>query len=357
MKNKEKALSFTLLTVLAVTVCAPKARAQQYNPESDFNTELINNGREIKITEYIGFSYDLNNRMVRIPPRIQRLPVTCIGKWAFNNSNSDTLEGIVLPDSVTIIENGAFSGCTNLSWINIPDGVTTIEEYAFSQCSNLTGMDIPKSVTSIVNGAFDRCTSLEAISVAAGNPSYSSQDGVLYNKNKSILIQFPGGKTGTFIVPNSVRIIRDWAFRYSSVTRVNMSNSVGNIGDYAFAESGLISIILPNSIILIRPGTFQGCVDLINISIPNSVTGIGEYAFQGCGLAQITLPAGIAKIEAYAFSECDNLTSVTFEGTIPPDELNNHAFEGIGDLREKYLARGPGRYTRTNGSSRTWTKQ
>jgi len=350
MRSKEKALSFILMTVLAVTAQVPKAHAQQYDSESDFKVELINDGKAVKITGYVGL-----NQIIRVPPLIQRLPVTSIGEWAFAGSKS--LDSIIIPDSITSIENGAFNGCSNLAEINIPDNVTSIGEWAFYQCSSLTSIDIPGNVTTIVNGAFLGCTNLTEINVAAENTRYSSLDGVLYNKNKTVLIQCPGGKTGTFNVPSSVTSIRDWAFRYCSITRVNIPNTVNSIGEQAFAESSLINIILPKSIIIIRAGTFDGCENLINIAIPNSVTSIGDYAFQACSLTSVIIPNSVNSIGTFAFSDCASLTSVTFEGTIPSGEFSNGAFDGLGDLRAKYLARGPGRYTRTNGSSTTWTKQ
>jgi len=350
MKNK-KALSFILLTVLFVTANVPKALAQQYDPEKDFEAEIINNGKEVKITGYVGLK-----QIVQIPPYIQSLPVTRIGEWAFAKNNPESLDSITIPDNVTEIENGAFSGCTSLAEINIPKNVTSIGEWAFYR-TGLTKIDIPSSVTTIVNGAFLGCTSLTAINVAADNTRYSSTEGVLYNKNKTILIQCPGGKTGAFTIPNTVTIIRNGAFRYCRITKITIPNSVNNIEEQAFSESELTGITIPNSVIIIRDGTFDGCESLASVTIPNSVTKIGDAAFQACGITGVTIPAGVTSIGTFAFSDCAGLTSVTFQGKISSSEFNNKAFDGLGDLRDKYLEKGPGKYTRANGSSTTWTRQ
>jgi BspA type Leucine rich repeat region (6 copies) len=130
------------------------------------------------------------------------------------------------------------SSCTNLRSATIPNSVTSIGRNAFSGCTSLTRVTIGNSVTSIEGWAFYGCTSLTNISVDAGNPAYSSLNGVLFNQAQTTLITFPTGRGGSYIIPNSVTSIVSYAF--------------------------------------------LGCTSLTSVTIPNSVTSIGGVAFSGC---------------------------------------------------------------------------
>jgi len=244
--------------------------------------------------------------------------VTTIGEGAL--SGCTDLTSVTIPNSVTIIRDHAFSGCTSLTSVTLPDSVTTIGGggmgRAFSRCTSLSSVTIPNSVTYIAANTFEDCTGLSTINVDAANTVYSSQDGVLYNKDKTILTSCPAGKTGVFTIPDSV-------------------TSIGS-------------------------GAFYGCTRLTGITIPTNVTDIGSFAFYGCSrLTGITIPDSVTRIEDYTFCYCTSLTSVTFQGTISNfrSAFGYSGYDGyIGDLRERYLAGGTGTYTRASGSL-TWTKQ
>jgi hypothetical protein len=374
MKNRKTVLVFVLMAVLAVTACA-----QQYDPESDFRVEPVDGGKSVRITRYVG-----NKWTVRIPPLIQKLPVTDIGRVFSGNKN---LTSVTIPNSVTNIVNDAFSGCTNLASITVPNGVTSIGQRAFSGCTNLASITIPNGITSlgqmscldctsltsitIGNGVksmeenvFIGCTKLAVINVDAANTAYSSDNGILLNKNKTILIQCPWGKTGTYTIPNSVTTIGDRAFQESSLASITIPNSVTDIRQWAFGGcTSLTSISIPNSVTTIGWFVFTSCTSLTNVTIGNSVTTIGENAFSGCtSLTSITIPDSVTSIGNYAFDRCTNLTSVTFQGTINSNNFmgaNSSPFDG--DLRDKFYATDrangtPGTYTRASGST-TWTKQ
>jgi hypothetical protein len=213
--------------------------------------------------------------------------LTSIGDSAFYCCTSFT--SIIIPDSVISIGNYAFLGCASLINITIPDSVTLIGDYAFAFCTSLTGVTIGDSVTSIGNYTFSSCTSLTSIVVGTGNDYFSSINGVLYNKDKTILIAYPAGKIdSSFSVPNSVT----------------------SIGNYAFVGcTTLTSITIPNSITLIENGAFSGCTSLINITIPDSVTSIGNYTFSSCtSLTSVTIPNSVTSIGDFAFYNCTNLT-------------------------------------------------
>ncbi|MDB4406718.1 leucine-rich repeat domain-containing protein, partial [Akkermansiaceae bacterium] len=229
--------------------------------------------------------------------------------------------------------------------------VTGIDEDAFYTCTSLTSITIPDSVTSIGNGTFGNCTSLTAIVVGAGNVTYMAVNGVLFNKEKTVLLTYPSAKTGdNYAIPNLVSSIGEGAFeKCTSLTSITIPDSITSIGEFAFWGcaslpsitipdsvtsigddafgdcASLTSITIPDSVTSIGYGTFWNCTSLTSITIPNGVTSIGEFAFWGCSsLASITIPDGITSVGAGAFSYCTSLTSITI-----PDSVTSIGYEAF----------------------------
>jgi hypothetical protein len=289
-----------LFTVTTVLACIQ----QRYDSGSDFKASPINGGKEVEITEYVGNKFE-----VRIPKKIQNLPVTSIGSGAFAEKN---VASVSIPNGVTSIEE-AFQSCTSLASVSIPNSVTNIAG-AFSGCTSLASVSIPNDVTNIA-GAFSGCTSLASVSI-----------------------------------PNNVTSIGDWAFYdCSSLTSITIPNGVTSIGNGAFVGSGLTSITIPNSVISIGDWAFENCSGLTSVTIPNSVTSIGDGAFSGSGLTSITIPNSVIEIGNYAFSDCSNLTSVTIGANVD-------SYFGDYDFLNAYYNNGKraGTYTRPNTSSERW---
>jgi hypothetical protein len=198
--------------------------------------------------------------------------VTSIGGSAFVYCHS--LASITIPNSVTSIGSYAFNYCTSLSSVTLGTNVTSIGGSAFASCHSLTSVTIPASVTSIGDEAFLFCKSLTNLTVDASNAYYSGLDGVLFDKNRTTLIQYPGGKAGAYRIPGGV-------------TRIGFS-------------------------------AFHGCTGLTGVTIPNSVTRIDTYAFYGCtGLTTLTIPGSVTSIGDYVFVSCSGLTGVYFQGDPP----------------------------------------
>ncbi|MDQ0288418.1 SUMF1/EgtB/PvdO family nonheme iron enzyme [Oligosphaera ethanolica] len=221
--------------------------------DDDYEYTISNN--EVTITQYTGAGGD-----IVIPNTIDGVPVTGIGEEAFAYLASIT--GVAIPDSVISIGDWAFAECDNLSKVSIGAGVVTMGEYPF-----------------------DLCLRLVEFVVSQANPAYSSVDGVLFDKNMTILLLYPAAKSGAYQIPDGVVSISAWAFD----------------------ECGLLASVL----------------------IPDSVTSIGEGAFSYCAqLAKVIIPASVTSIGGWAFDGCSSLLAVYFAGVPPLTEGDNH-FLGV----------------------------
>lgn len=289
-------------------------------------------------------------------------------------NNRDRLVSIILPSNIKSIGDYAFLGCDGLTGeLIIPDSVEKIGTSAFFNCSRLNSIILGNSLNSIDERfGFSNCTDLISINVSSGNSTYSSVDGVLYNKPITNLILCPGGKTSVE-VPDTVTSINSEAFdRCGKLTEINVnsSNSTHSSVDgvlYNKSMSILIRcpegkegvLIIQNGVTSIWMDSFLRCSKLTSVTIPSTVIGIGSYAFSDCsGLTIITIPNSVTSIGDGAFARCTSLVSVTFLGFIGPGNFSTSAFDG--NLHDKYLdlTNGlAGTYTRSNGTSTTWTKQ
>lgn len=276
------------------------------------------------------------------------------------------LTEVKIPNSVTVIGANAFADCTGLTSVTIPGSVTSIGQYAFRGCDGLRWVTIPPSVKKIEDGILYDCSSLTDIVVDNDNQYYCSSEGVLYNKSKTELKQYPQGKVDSeFVIPNTVTEICNYAFfRCSNLTKVTIPGSVTYIGVNTFRFcSGLTELTLPNSLTTVEEYAFSGCNGLTELVIPNSVTSVGNYAFSNCNaltkltignslksigewafylcrsLTEVTIPSSVTEIGVSAFRECSGLTSVTIPGSVT--SIGEYAFDRCNLTSVYYEAENP----------------
>lgn len=295
-------------------------------PPGEFGCTLSDG--QITITAYYGMS-----NSVVIPENISGYPVVQIAEGAFQDRAG--LKAVTFPETLRVIGRRAFAQ-GGLEEIRIPDGVVRIGDDAFLNCPAKTvwiGSGLNTLGTDALIGSY-------RINVHADNASFSSRDGVLFNKDQTVLLFCPLGKTGFYPVPNGVLEIAPRAFfSQRSLTRINIPSSVVEIGPWAFGRcSALQKVVILNASTTLGEASFYECTSLEEITIPSEMEEIPWYAFYYCtSLRKVVLPPGLVKMAEGAFYGCSSLTEVEFPESLTT--LERWAFRATG-LTQVYIPAG-----------------
>ncbi len=310
---------------------------------------------------------------VAVPETIGGIPVREIANSAFVNRT--TVKKVIIPEGIVSIGDYAFRGCIALEKADLPEGLLLIGTAAFAKCENLDGISIPQGVMGIGPGAFAECSSisgrivipesvqvlgysafqdnlsLTGIDVEAGNQSYCSIDGVLFDKAKTSLMQYPAGKTDlSYQVPDGVEYIDGSSFSHSTnLEEIIFPESLKEIGTSAFFGCyNLKKANIPAGVEVCNPAAFSACFALTEITVDDRnerLTDIDGNLFSkdksvmiqyAAGKTQDTyeIPSTVTRINDAALINCRNLktviipTSVTFIG--------QSAFAGCNALKNIY---------------------
>ncbi len=241
---------------------------------------------------------------------VQAAPIVTNGDFRYTVENDQTARIIQYTGSAVELE--------------IPselDGyaVSSLDSTTFQNCDTLERIRVPDSVLHIGTVVFSQCPNLTEILVSEEHPRFSSQDGILFDKDKTELIRCPEGKTGNYVIPDSVLMVEDHGFdRCAGLTSISIPDSLISMGDYAFANCvGLTQVELPSGITEISWYAFTGCTGLTQVTLPETLQTIGSQAFTGCtGLTGIVIPQSVTAIETAAFSNCTALAEITIPDSI-----------------------------------------
>ena len=284
------------------------------------------------VTELGNYAFDYCDALASLSLRCSDLTV---GKYAFRYCTG--LSELRLEGSVRSFAEGALYCCSSLVSMEIPEGVTTLGDYAFGLCSKLTEIHLPASLTSMGVDAFGACSGLKRFTVAEGNTAfYADEHGVLYNGDKTVLIEYPVAAEMTeYTVLQGVTAIPDSAFDTAkNLEYVCLPEGVTSIGQYAFTQCyALREISLPSTLQSIGGDAFTSCTSLREINLPESLTEIGEQAFSSCSaLSHVTVPGGVKNIPRSAFISCGNITTLVLgEGV---ETIGPFAFRGCTSLTD-----------------------
>lgn len=310
------ALLTVVLALFALLLMHPTAGAA-----GDSSDTLV--GANIKDGVLLGY-YGLGGDIV-LPNTVTKIDNEAL-------KGNDNIVSITIPGSVKDIGNNAFEGCTKLERVIFTNPEKTsknliIRLSAFQNCKKLTECEIPARAYQVVGNIFKGCTSLKEVKVNAKNPYYFTQDGVLFGpalvnyqpqyEDDYTLQSYPAGREGAYTIPSSVhgkKIDQIWTSGFegaSGLTGISIPSSIGRLGTAAFEGTGLTNVVIPDTVLQVDPAVFQNCTKLVSVKLPAGLAEIDQYMFANCiSLQHVDMPDSITKINIYAFHNCTSLTSL-----------------------------------------------
>lgn len=317
-------------------------------------TKCSNYGTEIVVPEAIQVDEESYN-------------VVCLEGDIFNDDSESkySITSVTLPSSLTSIRWDVFNGLNLLKTLNVPEGLTSIGSGAFSGCQSLV-LTLPASLKTVEYGAFNSCKMVSlpfTDPVSLGNNISSGYvfDGVSHiavpddviesYKNSQVWTRYAEKICGhsevveyTHIDENNVTWTYNYILSSSSVRIVKAEGystdivvpatlpwneqqlSVTAIEHSFSGDVNIVSVDLSKTSITATP-SFQNCSSLESVLLPSTLETISEYTFYNCdNLQSIDLSGTSVKvIDSWAFNGCDNLNTIVFPSTL--ETIGNYVFE------------------------------
>jgi len=256
---------------------------------------ITRNNQQIQVKKLVEYKESTlgNNLVVDIPN-----DVVIIGKGVFRDS---LIEEIIIPISVTIIEEEAFRGCTELKTITLPSRLSVIGDRAFSDCHLIESITIPGFLDIIGEEAFSDCHNLQTVTLISGVEEIKNNAFIRCSSLNSITI------------PDSVTSIGSGAFEScTDLESIQLPSGLSEIKSETFSScTSLKSIVIPNNVSVIRNNAFTNCLELTSVTLPECLEIIEESVFEKCSkLSSIEIPETTVMIGNKVFSECESLESI-----------------------------------------------
>lgn len=300
----------SVLIVISAALCVPvTASAATYDSDpNNFKYSYSYGSTLANIYGYTG-----NSEYVKIPSKINGYTITGINTQAFKNNKK--LKGIIIPDTVTYVEDSLFSGCISLTDVDLGKGITVITNGMFYNCKNLESLTIPEQIERF----YDRYR-------YTGNSSDKPFEGCVNLKNiyfKAKDISWVGGLSlpslTNIVIGSTVESLPDRAFSgYKYLENVTFENGLLVLPNECFKNcTGLKSITLPDSMMSVGKSAFENCYNIKSVTFSENLNTIADSAFKGCSsIENLSFNKNLREIGNNAFEKCSSVKNVTFNDSL-----------------------------------------
>ena len=273
----------------------------------------------------------------------------------------NNIKKVILPDSMTTLQQNAFRDCYGLEEVVLGAGLTTINSYVFQDCYNLKKIakadGTLEGITLLNTYAFAGCSSLE--SIVLPSTLTTAKSNVFSDSGVNTMGESHVSGLKEITIPASFGDFGTMFQKSSSLERVVLAEGLTKVPNNAFLDCpNLKEVVLPSTVTSIGTSSFSGCTSLVSIVIPEGVTSIGKNAFLDCAaLTTVQLPSTLTTIDATAFSGCTSLSNIelpasltsigasafvgaAFESIVIPEgvtALNGSVFSGCTNLKSVQL--------------------
>lgn len=330
------------VTTINIPSTVTNISADAFSGMESLTTVNLGSNSQLNTIGENAFADCVNLKNINLPSGVTEIPY-----GAFENCKE--LESVTIPSGVTKIGAQAFCGAEKLSFTSLSASVTEIGELAFFGCKGSSSIALPSGVTTIGDGAFAGIENVTAFSVSSANANYTTENGVLYNKAKTELLQYPKAKTATTFTVNSddevvlsnVNTIKPYAFYgCENLTEVNI-NYVSKVETMAFANCSSLATIYALGVTNAELDAFSNTQwmenqlnnnngkvvlgELLVLYAPENktvmnlsewdfgVAAIAENVFAFSDIETIYIPSGVSRWNEYAFANAQELKDVYVE--------------------------------------------